>query len=159
MKSNLNAFDPFASPSTSSNNEATAAGGGCNNPQLVSFLQGQRFPSGLIQALLRKCSIQQEQAQKKSSASLSIPEKFWILDNSIHMNVNDSHKICGTFDELQNTSNVSRWDELRDCVAYQAQMAQQTQSPLSFCVSNKKFVRSLFCPDILKHLFSALVYE
>lgn len=83
------------------------------------YLEQQGFSSGLIRAV----------------ATTAFPLRIWILDNSEAMTVNDSHRICGTFDNLQNVS-VTRWEELQDCVAYHSQMAALFMFPTRFAVSS-----------------------
>ena len=61
------------------------------------------------------------------------PLRIWILDNSASMAVRDSHRIQGTFNNIAKGDGASRWEELQDCVAYQAQAASLFGLPTKFC--------------------------
>lgn len=118
--SNLRNFDPLASPGGVPRSQQPPPPQPLDGRQLsLQWLEQQGFSSGLIRAL----------------ATAAFPLRIWILDNSGAMNVNDSHRISGTFDNLQNLA-VTRWEELQDCVAYHSQMAALFMFPTRFAVSS-----------------------
>ena len=104
----MNQFDPLASrggaaapatPSAPSHQQQSS------DPR-VNYLQQQGFSSGMIHAIL------QSHAHPSTT-------RLWILDNSAAMATRDSHRIGPQFQNIP----ASRWEELQECVAYQAQMA------------------------------------
>jgi hypothetical protein len=128
---NLGGFDPLASGNAVPSSTPPVSSHPPLDARQLQFLQQQGFSSGLIRAL----------------STHSFPLRIWILDNSGAMTVNDSHRISGTFDNLQNLP-VTRWEELQDCVAYHSQMAALFAFPTRFAVSchdnNASSCRSLF---------------
>ena len=104
----MNQFDPLASrggaaaPATPS---APSYQQQSSDPR-VNYLQQQGFSSGMIHAIL------QSHAHPSTT-------RLWILDNSAAMATRDSHRIGPQFQNIP----ASRWEELQECVAYQAQMA------------------------------------
>lgn len=114
--SNLRQFDPMASPRLTQTQAPTV-----NNPSLtqdqLQFLQRQGFSSGMIRAFV---------ALKKSS-----PVRIWILDNSTSMNVSDAHILRN-----RQNCNTTRWEELKECVAYHADFAVRFQLPSRYSLLN-----------------------
>lgn len=85
------------------------------------ILNKQGFPSGIIKAFKEK--------------NVFPPLRLWIVDNSTSMAVNDSHRITGNFDNVQNTI-ATRWQELQDCIAYQIHFAAYFMIPTQFLLLN-----------------------
>jgi hypothetical protein len=83
----------------------------------VQYLKSQGFSMGMIRALY---------AQKQS-----FPLRVWILDNSSTMAVRDSHLLRGG-----GTDHVTRWEELKDCVAFHADLAARFLLPTRFALLN-----------------------
>ena len=91
-------------------------------PQITAeqlyFLQNQGFPTGLIQAILPLKQV--------------FPLRIWILDNSQSMNVQDAHVLKPDYQQ----ANVTRWQELLDCVKYHADFYTLFGMPTRFALLN-----------------------
>jgi hypothetical protein len=131
-KPNLSRFDPMATSFAPSNSQPQQHSkilfhhsGLLANQQQALFLEQQGFTVGLIKAL--------------STCNQLFPKRCWILDNSVQMTVKDSHRMSGTFDNIQDLK-VTRWEELQDCVSYQVQMASTMQMPTRFAVSHSSIL-------------------
>ena len=67
----------------------------------------------------------------------NFPLRIWVVDNSGSMQHTDGHR----FVETKRTRDVkvvacSRWNEIRDCVEYHAQMAAALEAPTTFRMLN-----------------------
>jgi hypothetical protein len=67
----------------------------------------------------------------------SFPLRIWVVDNSGSMQTTDGHR----FVETRRTQDVkvvgcSRWNEIKDCVEYHAQMAAALEAPTAFRMLN-----------------------
>jgi Mg-chelatase subunit ChlD len=65
------------------------------------------------------------------------PLRIWVVDNSGSMQHTDGHR----FVETKSTNHVkvvscSRWDEIKDCITYHAQMAAALEAPTTFRMLN-----------------------
>jgi hypothetical protein len=65
---------------------------------------------------------------------------MWVVDNSSAMTKLDGHRILGNFENIS-TVPVSRWEEVQDCVGYQAHMAGLFGLPTRFIVRWKNIPR------------------
>jgi len=67
----------------------------------------------------------------------SFPLRIWVVDNSGSMQKTDGHR----FVETKRTQDVkvvdcSRWNEIKDCIEYHAQMAAALEAPTTFRMLN-----------------------
>ncbi len=67
----------------------------------------------------------------------TFPLRIWVVDNSGSMQNTDGHR----FVETKRTNDVkivscSRWNEIRECVAYHVQMAAVLEAPTTFRMLN-----------------------
>ena len=65
------------------------------------------------------------------------PLRIWVVDNSGSMQNTDGHRFIET--KSSNAVKVvscSRWDEIRDCITYHAQMAAALEAPTTFRMLN-----------------------
>jgi len=90
------------------------------SPEQQHFLLQQGVPSGMARAL---------QSQKQQFAV-----SFWLLDNGSAMQVRDAHLLGRDQDDVR---GVTRWEELRDCVAYHADFAARFGLPTRYALLNK----------------------
>jgi hypothetical protein len=128
---NLRQFDPLSSSSTAGSqrlNPGASAGSSSSYPthtpqtpafsmEQVKYLKNQGFSTGMIRAL---------HTQKHS-----FPLRVWILDNSSSMFVRDAHLLRGGGHD-----HVTRWDELRDCITFHADLAARFLLPTRFALLN-----------------------
>jgi hypothetical protein len=130
IRPNLREFDPLASSSSPSPNGANPVVGWMHvqgSPSLppissehVQFLKNEGFTMGMIKAL----NIQRQ----------SFPLRVWILDNSSAMTAHDAKVLLrGNYG---NMDNVSRWEELKDCVKFHANVAARLLLPTRFALLN-----------------------
>jgi len=90
------------------------------NAEQQQYLQSQGYPSGMARAL---------HAQKQF-----FPVSFWILDNGSAMLVADAHLLRGQYQDVQ---GATRWEELRDCVAYHADLSARFGFPTRYALLNQ----------------------
>lgn len=88
-------------------------------PNQLKYLDDQGFPVGMIHSL---------QVQKEC-----FPVRIWILDNSSLMKVQDAHILRGNCERVD---HVTRWEELKDCVAYHADLAARFSMPSRYGLLN-----------------------
>lgn len=67
----------------------------------------------------------------------NFPLRIWVVDNSGSMQATDGHR----FVETKRTQDVkvvdcSRWNEIKDCIEYHAQMAAALEAPTTFRMLN-----------------------
>lgn len=122
---NLRNFDPLFSASTQatlSANQPTQLQGSPPpmNAEQVQYLKNQGFSMGMIRAF---------HSQKES-----FPLRVWILDNSSAMNVRDAHIVRGN--QLQSINNVTRWEELKDCLLFHTELTARFLLPTRFSLVN-----------------------
>ena len=90
----------------------------------VGCLLEQGFTRGLAQAVYRHC--------KKAFV-----QRYWIVDNSGSMITFDGRKLVETKKKNQiKWVPCTRWEELKECVTYHAQMAALLQAPTKFILLN-----------------------
>ncbi|KAL7567788.1 hypothetical protein ACA910_000540 [Epithemia clementina (nom. ined.)] len=88
-------------------------------PNQVAFLQNQGFPSGMIQAVWHLKNV--------------FPLRIWILDNSSYMIVRDAHIIKPDYQQI---NDVTRWEELRECLTYHTDFYTAFAMPTRFALLN-----------------------
>jgi len=76
----------------------------------------------------------------------SFPLRIWVVDNSGSMQKTDGHR----FVETKRTQDVkvvdcSRWNEIKDCIEYHAQMAAALEAPTTFRMLNDPGKSGLYC--------------
>jgi len=103
----------------------------CNlNDEQIDALQRDGFTRGLAKSLHTNMAI--------------FPKRFWIVDNSFSMSTRDGHRL-----EIYNNKVLdrlcTRWDEIRDCVAYHSNISEILQAPTEFTLLNKP--KSEQCPQ------------
>ncbi|KAL3767806.1 hypothetical protein ACHAWO_005216 [Cyclotella atomus] len=65
------------------------------------------------------------------------PLRIWVVDNSGSMNNTDGHRFVETSSSKDvRVVSCSRWDEIRDCIMYHAQMAVCLEAPTTFRMLN-----------------------
>ena len=67
----------------------------------------------------------------------TFPLRIWVVDNSGSMQNTDGHR----FVETKRTQDIkvvscSRWDEIRECITYHAEMAAALEAPTTFRMLN-----------------------
>lgn len=67
----------------------------------------------------------------------SFPLRIWVVDNSGSMQKTDGHRFVQT-KRTQDIKvvNCSRWNEIKDCIEYHAQMAAALEAPTTFRMLN-----------------------
>ena len=98
------------------------------NEGQIAELATQGFTKGLAVALGENCDV--------------FPVRFWVIDNSGSMNTADGHRVV----ETTTRDNVAivpctRWEEIKECVNYHAQMAALLCAPTVFRVRLAKNLR------------------
>jgi len=89
----------------------------------INRLKSQGFTTGLAKAL--------------SSCCQSFPLRMWIIDNSGSMQATDGHKILSTTNRNDvNIVSCSRWEEIRICVNYHAELSGLLEAPTQFRLLN-----------------------
>lgn len=89
----------------------------------VQRLVEQGFTSGLARSLAMN--------------NLVFPLRIWVVDNSGSMQMTDGHRIIPT--TKRNDVRIvecTRWDEIKECVNYHAQMAALLNAPTTFRLLN-----------------------
>ena len=73
----------------------------------------------------------------------NFPLRIWVVDNSGSMQHTDGHRFVETKSLWGNTNKrdvkvvgCSRWNELKDCIEYHAQMAAALEAPTTFRMLN-----------------------
>ena len=67
----------------------------------------------------------------------NFPLRIWVLDNSGSMQHTDGHRFVETSRKGEvKVVECSRWNELKDCVVYHAQMAAALEAPTTFRMLN-----------------------
>jgi len=89
---------------------------------LQQYLKGMGLPQGLVSTISRNYK--------------SCDSRLWLIDNSLSMKVKDSHLIGGSLENIQKKDNVSRWEEMRESVAFHAKMAARCWIPTKFWLVN-----------------------
>ncbi|KAL3804363.1 hypothetical protein HJC23_011291 [Cyclotella cryptica] len=65
------------------------------------------------------------------------PLRIWVVDNSGSMQNTDGHRFVETKSSRDvKVVSCSRWDEIRDCITYHAQMAAALEAPTTFRMLN-----------------------
>lgn len=125
----LRSFDPLSSTSKSQapSNQSTklptvttAPPTLTLKPDQVQYLKSHGFTMGMIRAF---------HSQKES-----FPLRIWILDNSSAMTVRDAHIVRGN--QLQSIDNVTRWEELKDCLYFHTDLTARFMLPTRFSLLN-----------------------
>uniref|UniRef100_A0A7S2IDX7 VWFA domain-containing protein n=1 Tax=Helicotheca tamesis TaxID=374047 RepID=A0A7S2IDX7_9STRA len=94
----------------------------------IDELRKQGFTRGLANALSINSSV--------------FPIRFWVIDNSGSMNNPDGHRIVETFKHNNvNIVSSTRWEEIKECVNYHAQMAALLCAPTVFRLLNNPGAR------------------
>jgi len=89
---------------------------------LHQYIKGLGLPQGIFSTVSRNYR--------------SCDSRLWLIDNSASMKELDSHLIGGSIDTIRKKDNVSRWEELRECVAFHAKMAARCWIPTKFWLVN-----------------------
>mmetsp|Transcript_48730 Transcript_48730/g.95272 ORF Transcript_48730/g.95272 Transcript_48730/m.95272 type:complete len:392 (+) Transcript_48730:174-1349(+) len=92
-----------------------------DSTQKVAALRKQGFSNGLVHAM--------------TSNIRSFPLRIWVVDNSGSMQIADGHRIVGEKNNLKFIPST-RWDEIKDCVTYHAEMAGLLEAPTAFRMLN-----------------------
>lgn len=76
-------------------------------------------------------------AQSLAQTIKAFPMRIWVVDNSGSMQATDGHR----FVQTKRSDNVkvvscSRWNEIKECVEYHAQMASALEAPTTFRMLN-----------------------
>eukprot|EP00591_Stephanopyxis_turris_P009048 CAMPEP_0195517908 /NCGR_PEP_ID=MMETSP0794_2-20130614/11816_1 /TAXON_ID=515487 /ORGANISM="Stephanopyxis turris, Strain CCMP 815" /LENGTH=409 /DNA_ID=CAMNT_0040646785 /DNA_START=266 /DNA_END=1495 /DNA_ORIENTATION=+ len=89
----------------------------------VSTLKQQGFTTGLANAISENCNV--------------FPLRMWVVDNSGSMNTADGHRILETVNQNNmKIVNSTRWEEIKECVNYHAQMSALLNAPTVFRLLN-----------------------
>jgi hypothetical protein len=93
------------------------------NQDQINFFLNQGFTTGLLKTLL--------------TLKPSYDHQCWIIDNGCKMLVKDSHKLAfnNISSGIDNLENVSRWEELMDCVGNQVWVSSFVDMTVKFAVS------------------------
>lgn len=80
-------------------------------------------------------------ASSLASTIHKFPLRIWVVDNSGSMQHTDGHRFVQTKSLWGNNRDVkvvgcSRWNELKDCIEYHAQMASALEAPTTFRMLN-----------------------
>lgn len=76
-------------------------------------------------------------AKSLATNNVSFPLRIWVVDNSGSMQMTDGHRIVPT--TKRNDVRIvecTRWDEIKECVNYHAQMAALLNAPTTFRLLN-----------------------
>jgi len=92
-----------------------------DSTQKVAALRKQGFSNGLVHAM--------------TSNVRSFPLRIWVVDNSGSMQIADGHRILGEKNNLKFIPST-RWDEIKECVTYHAEMAGLLEAPTAFRMLN-----------------------
>ena len=96
-----------------------------DNEHAVTCLVEQGFPRGLIHALVHR-------------SKEAFPQRVWIVDNSGSMSTFDGRKLVSTKNKNQiQWKSCTRWEELKECVTYHAEMAALLLAPTKFIWLNQ----------------------
>ena len=122
---NLRSFDPLSSTSQTSFATNRPAQPQVNapppmHPDQIQYLRNHGFSMGMINAF--------------HSHKDSFPLRVWILDNSSAMGVRDAHIVRGN--QLQSIDNVTRWEELKDCLIFHTELTARFLLPTRFSLLN-----------------------
>jgi hypothetical protein len=95
----------------------------------LDILMKQGFSEGLALSLRPNCD--------------KFPIRFWVVDNSGSMNKPDGHRIVETM-KYNNIRVVdcTRWEEIRECVNFHAQISSLLHAPTVFRLLNDPGVRT-----------------
>jgi hypothetical protein len=76
-------------------------------------------------------------ANSLSQTIKNFPLRIWVVDNSGSMQNTDGHRFVETKRSQDvKVVNCSRWNEIRDCIEYHAQMAAALEAPTTFRMLN-----------------------
>jgi len=124
--------------------------------QKMDCLLQQGFPSGLANAVFRYCKE-------------AFPIRFWVMDNSGSMISCDGRKLVETKQRNHvKWVDCSRWEELKECVKYHAQMAAHLEFQTQFTFLNTNTVSagghsyygiSEMGPDMIEEELESLLRE
>lgn len=119
---NLRQFDPLFSTARSDHSNPTTPHRvpPAFSLEEVQYLKSQGFSMGMIRAL--------------HTQRHSFPLRVWILDNSSAMAIRDAHLLRGGGHSQMD--HVTRWEELRDGVAFHADLAARFLLPTRFALLN-----------------------
>jgi Mg-chelatase subunit ChlD len=124
-----------ARPSLASANAAH----GTSNYRLPSSRRNGEFAS-VPEHQIRKLVNQGYTTGLANSLSQTIknfPLRIWVVDNSGSMQNTDGHRFVETKRSQDvKVVNCSRWNEIRDCIEYHAQMAAALEAPTTFRMLN-----------------------
>jgi len=87
----------------------------------MSALQKQGFTKGLVHAMTNNIQ--------------TFPLRIWVVDNSGSMQISDGHRIIGEQNNLK-IIRSTRWDEIKQCITYHAEMAGLLEAPIAFRMLN-----------------------
>jgi len=75
-------------------------------------------------------------AKSLGSNCAEFPIRFWVIDNSYSMTTRDGHRIINTQQKDVRTTPCTRWEEIKDCVSYHANMSQLLGAKTHFRLLN-----------------------
>ena len=76
-------------------------------------------------------------ANSLSHTIKNFPLRIWVVDNSGSMQNTDGHRFVETKRSQDvKVVNCSRWNEIKDCIEYHAQMAASLEAPTTFRMLN-----------------------
>lgn len=107
------------SPSNSNSNSSSTP-----SPKmaLIEWLSSMKLPSGLLSSVIESYN--------------ELDSRLWLLDNSSSMTIRDAHaakyRSSGAIDNI----DVSRWQELYECVSFHAKMASKCWIPTKYWLIN-----------------------
>lgn len=110
-----------------------------SNYRLPSSRRGGAFapvPEHQIEQLVKQ-GYTRGHAKSLAQTIKNFPLRIWVVDNSGSMQKTDGHR----FVETKRSQDVkvvscSRWNEIRDCIEYHAQMAAALEAPTTFRMLN-----------------------
>lgn len=95
---------------------------GLNEPRAKSFLASRNWPSGLQDTFIRSCK--------------KIPIRFFIVDDSGSMSINDGRKIVRSGTRKAKMVTCTRWSELTDALSFHIDLAEAALAPTEFRLLN-----------------------
>jgi hypothetical protein len=90
--------------------------------EIVVLLKARGFSTGLAKALALNTEV--------------FEQRYWVVDNSGSMEVEDGHRIVNMAKKYV-VQSVSRWEELQDTIGYHSEMAALLQTPTTFKLLNR----------------------
>jgi len=89
-----------------------------NESKARNFLLSQNFPPGFATAFVKNAEL--------------VPIRFFICDDSGSMNENDGNKLITTKAGAIRSVQCSRWEELKESIAFHAELAHESNSLTEF---------------------------